>query len=183
MNRSLLAALALLLVLPPSAAVAAELAGVSMDASTSIGGETMTLQGQGLRTKFRFKVYVGGLYLSTPDADPVASSGGKAIKMHMLRALDASKVADSIEVGFEKNSAAEMGALRDRLDTLKAMFPSVKAGDIVTLAWIPGRGTVVWNGTTELGSIEGEDFARALFKVWFGGDPVQGDLRDGMLGK
>jgi hypothetical protein len=182
MARSLIAALGLLFLIPAPAS-AAELAGVTMSATTTIGGEAMVLQGLGLRTKFRFKVYVSGLYLSKADANPVTFSGGKAIRMHMLRALDSSKVGDSIESGFEKNSAASMGELRARLDQLKAMFPSVKAGDIVTLAWIPGKGTVVWSGGEELGSIEGEDFAQALFKVWFGGDPVQQRLADGMLGK
>ena len=182
MTRSPLAALARALLLPVSAS-AGELAGGSMDDSATIGGQSMKLEGLGLRSVLRIKVYVSGLYLSTPGADPVTHAGGKAIKMHMLRALDASKIADSIEKGFDKNSSAEMPKLRARLDTLKGWFPSVEKGDIVTIAYIPGTGTTVWSGTKELGTIEGEDFAQAMFKVWFGPSPVQGSLRDGMLGK
>ncbi len=176
----ILIAAALLLAAPASAG---ELAGVAMSDSATIGGKSMTLKGQGLRTKYKFKVYVAGLYMTAPSEDVVSGSSARAIRMHMLRALDSSKVADSIEDGFQKNSAPQMGALRDRLDALKGMFPSVEKGDVVTLAYIPGRGTVVTSGGEELGVIEGEDFAQALFKVWFGSDPVQGTLRDGMLGK
>lgn len=182
MTRSLLLALGLLLLAPTSAS-AAELAGVSMDDSATIGGAPLKLEGLGLRSVLRIKVYVSGLYLTTPGANPVTDPKAKAIKMHMLRPLDASKIADSIEKGFEKNSASEMGALRARLDTLKSWFPSVEKGDIVTIGYIPGTGTTVWSGTQKLGTIEGEDFAQAMFKVWFGSSPVQGSLRDGMLGK
>lgn len=169
----------------PAPSVAADLEGVSMEDSMSAGGRTLTLQGLGLRTKFRFRVYVAGLYLEAPTSDAgkvVSGSGGKAIRMHMMRALDSEKVGDSIESGFIKNSASEMPALRARLDQLKAMFPSVEKGDIVTLTWVPGRGTVVTANAEELGVIEGADFASALFKVWFGSDPVQSDLKAGMLG-
>ena len=36
---------------------------------------------------------------------------------------------------------------------------------------------------TGVGTIEGKDFADALLKVWLGADPVQSDIKDGMLGK
>jgi hypothetical protein len=31
--------------------------------------------------------------------------------------------------------------------------------------------------------IPGEDFANALLRVWLGDDPVQNDLKQGLLGK
>ncbi len=186
MTRLIASAFAVLLLVVPAPSHAGELAGVSMADSLSAGGHSMQLQGLGLRTKFRFKVYVGGLYLEQPTGDAgavVGATSGKAIRLHMLRALDSEKVGASIEAGFQANSAGQMDALRSRLDQLKAMFPSVKSGDVVTLAYIPGKGTVVSAGSRELGVIEGADFAEALFKVWFGSNPVQDDLKSGMLGK
>ncbi len=97
--------------------------------------------------------------------------------------LDTEKIGGSIEDGFKQNSGSEMGALQARLDTLRGMLPSVKEGDLVTIGWIPARGTVVWFNGTEKGVIPGRDFADALFKVWFGDDPVQTSLMEGMLGE
>jgi hypothetical protein len=169
----------------PRVAEAAELAGVTLADSLSLGGKALALNGAGIRTKLFIKVYVGGLYVESRAHDASAilrADGARAIVMHLLMDLDAEKITSSIDEGFENNSAGQMDALRARLDRLKAMFPSVKKGDVLQLAWIPGRGTVVTHRGKELGVIEGRDFADALFAVWLGGKPCDGDLKEGMLG-
>ena len=55
-------------------------------------------------------------------------------------------------------------------------------GDVAQLAWEPGKGTVVRVNGKELGVVPDKDFADALLKVWLGGDPVQEDIKAGMLG-
>jgi len=47
---------------------------------------------------------------------------------------------------------------------------------------LPGKGTVVTAKGTEKGTIEGKDFADALFAVWLGPNPVQEDLKKALLG-
>jgi len=185
LSRITLPLIAITLLLTASVGLAKEHTGVSMDDSVTLQGESMKLQGMGLRTVFRFKVYVAGLYMAAPSSSAsavVASDKPQAIRLHMLRSLSSEKVGSSIEEGFEKNSAADLPALQARLDQLKAMFPSVTSGHVVTLAWIPNRGTVITSNGTELGVIEGQDFASALFAVWFGNNPVQTPLKEGMLG-
>ena len=45
-------------------AMAAEVAGVKLDDSISLGGKTLVLNGAGVRTRAVFKVYAMGLYLT-----------------------------------------------------------------------------------------------------------------------
>ena len=178
----LAAILALALATPASAA---ELAGVTMADSITVGGTAVPLQGQGLRKMLMIKIYVAGLYSdagATAEA-VVASKAPKAVVMHMKIGLSGERVGDSVEKGFERNSAAHMTSLRTRLDKLKSLFPAFEKGDEVTLAFDPARGTVLTTKGTEIGVIEGKDFADALFKVWLGPDPVDEGLKAGMLGE
>lgn len=183
--RSTPLALALCLVVA-APAMAGELHGVQMTDTLTVSGESHSLQGMGLRSKWRIKVYVAGLYLATPTSDGaavVAAKDGKIVEMAMLRDLAAEKITGGIEEGFEKNSTPdEMTALRERLERIKTMFPAVKKGDVVRLTWSPSRGTVIAHNDKELGVIEGQDFADALFACWLGGEPAQGSLKQGMLG-
>ncbi|MGH9316468.1 MAG: chalcone isomerase family protein [Thermoanaerobaculia bacterium] len=164
---------------------AGEVAGVTMAETATVEGRTLHLNGMGLRTKMIFKVYVAGLYLESPSKDAaviVSSDQVKSIRMSLLRDVAGAKITETIIEGFEKNSKAQMGALKARLDRLNAMIPDVVKGDQIVLTYVPGKGTVVTAKGTEKGTIEGKDFADALFSVWIGVNPVQEDLKKALLG-
>jgi Chalcone isomerase-like len=165
--------------------VAGEVAGVKMPDSATIEGKTLKLNGMGLRKKMVFKVYVAGLYVETPSKDAatlISSDQVKSIRLSILRTLEAGKITEAITEGFEKNSKAQMGALKARLEKFNAMFPNVVEGDEIVMTYVPGKGTVVTAKGTEKGTIEGKDFADALFSVWLGANPVQNDLKAALLG-
>jgi Chalcone isomerase-like len=175
------------LVLPLAAAIAlaGEVAGVKMADTVTVEGKTLKLNGIGLRKKVVFKVYVAGLYLESPSKDPAAvlsSDQIKSMRLSILRSLKGSQITEAIVEGFEKNSKAQMGALKARLDKFNAMFPDVTEGDQIEMTYVPGKGTVVTAKGTEKGAIEGKDFADALFSVWLGPNPVQEDLKKALLG-
>lgn len=103
--------------------------------------------------------------------------------MVMLRDLEKSKITEAIQLGFEKNAGDKMAALKDRLAKLSASVPDLKEGQIFKLTYVPGKGTTVKGGGGAEVVIEGKDFADALFSVWLGKNPVDEDLKSGMLGK
>lgn len=178
---------AFLAVLATAALVAApafalELNGVRLPDTTKAGETELTLTGAGVRNKWFFDVYVAGLYLANPGSDPL-SEQAKQVTVVLLRDLSKDKVGDAIREGFEKNSAAEMPKLKERLDKLIGALTDGKKGDSLILTYVPGKGTVVKGKGKELVTLEGEDFARALFSVWLGKDPVDGSLKQKMLGK
>ncbi|HZI67324.1 MAG TPA: chalcone isomerase family protein [Thermoanaerobaculia bacterium] len=184
MKRTL--SLALLLGLAAAPAVTArDVAGVALPNTVSVDGKTLELNGAGLRTKMVFRVYVAGLYLETPSKDAatvISSDQVKRMHLSILRSLDRSKITEAISEGFEKNSKGELPGLKARLDRLNSMIPNVEKGDQIHLTYVPGRGTVVSAKNVDKGVIEGKDFADALFSVWLGTNPVQPDLKKGLLG-
>lgn len=181
LRRALL--VSLLLAVP---ALAKELKGVKMPDSIEAGGKTLKLNGMGLRTKAIFKVYVAGLYLEETSSDPAVITSKdqvRQVEMVMLRDLEKSKITEAITAGFEKNAADKMAGLKDRLAKLNASVPDLKEGQILKLTYVPGKGTTVKGGAGAEATIEGKDFADALFSVWLGKTPVDEDLKQGMLGK
>ena len=184
MNRTLALSMTLALTLP-TVLSAGEVAGVKMPDTVTVEGKTLKLNGVGLRTKMMFKVYVAGLFLENASRDAAAVISAdevKRIELSILRKLSGSQVAEAISEGFEKNSKAQLPALKARLDTLTGWIPDVDKGDSIVLTYVPGKGTIVSARASEKGVIEGKDFSDALLAVWLGPNPVQGDLKAKLLG-
>jgi len=174
-----------LLLLSACGALAVEVAGVKVPDTVSVEGKTLKLNGAGLRKKMMFKVYVAALYLETPSKDAaavVSSSEVKSIRLSVLRSLKGSQVSEAIAEGFERNSKDQLPKLQPRLDKLQTMIPDVKEGDELAFNVVPDKGVQVLVRGTERGTIEGRDFADALFSVWLGPNPVQDDLKKALLG-
>jgi Chalcone isomerase-like len=166
-------------------AASATLAGVAMPRSRQLGGQALTLNGMALRKKAIFKVYVAGLYVENPSKDASAllsSSEAKQMHLWMLRDIKGANVSGAIADGFQLNSKAALPQLQPRLDQLAKMIPDMKEGDQMSLTFVPDKGTVVNVRGTDVGTIEGRDFADALFAVWLGPNPVQDDLKQALLG-
>lgn len=181
----------LFLALLPLAAPAAEFEGVKLPDSVRIsdGGAELVLNGAGLRTRFMFRVYVGALYVQkkTSAANAVISdAGAKRVALHMLRDVPADQFADALEDGLKNNNAAESLAKLDaQVKQLRAVFDSVKvakSGDVILIDYLLGSGTRITINGTVRSTIAGEDFNRALLRVWLGDNPADRDLKKGMLG-
>ena len=168
-----------------AASAAVEVAGVHVPDTVTAEGKALKLNGAGLRKKFLFKVYVAALYLETPSKDAatvISSNEVKSIRLSILRGLKGSQVSEAIADGFARNSKDQLPKLQDRLKKLEQMIPDVKEGEEIALTWVPDKGVHVVVRGTDRGTIEGRDFADALFSVWLGPNPVQEDLKKALLG-
>ena len=183
----------MLLCLLALGAVAAEVSGVKFEdrATLQPGGPTLVLNGAGLRTKFVFKVYAAGLYLSERKAgaaEVLALAGPKRVSMVMLRDLKAEDLVNALNEGMEKNSpAAELEKLKPQTAELTRTMASIgeaKKGDVIALDFLPESGTrVLVNGAAKGSPIAGADFYRALLRVWLGDNPVEEGLKKALLGQ
>jgi hypothetical protein len=170
--------------LMPLPAGAMEVAGVNFPPTVQAAGKTLSLNGAGLRTRFLFKVYAIGLYLEHPATDASAILAADAVRraeLHMLRSVSASEMGDAIADAFNANAGGAGPQLQGRLDRFKAMFPAAHQGEVITLTYTPGTGTVVGAGGKDLGTIEGKDFADVLFSAWIGAAPVDQSLKQALL--
>ena len=179
----------LLLLLLSFPAAAADVAGVTLEDRVNIANTDLVLNGGGLRQRVFFKVYAMGLYLpkkigSAPEA--INAQGPKRVLIHMLRDVDAGQFIDALSEGIKANhSESEAKALEPRVRELGAIMAEVKEakkGMRIALDWT-GAGTQVLIGGKPAGApIAGEDFYRALMRIWLGDRPVQDDLKKALLG-
>jgi hypothetical protein len=157
---------------------------VRLPETRSVEGKTLRLNGAGLRTKV-VKLYVGALYLEEPTQNAqevIDSDQTKRFELHVLRDLSKKQVGDVIREGFEKNSGAEMSALGDRLDKLVEGIPALKRGDVMTVTYVPSKKVTIVDGPrNEPVEIEGEDFSKAMFRIWVGDSPAQESLKRDVL--
>ena len=176
----------LLLLLLAAPAFAAEVAGVKIDEQTRVGSADLVLKGAGLRKRFFLQVYAMGLYVADRNADPVTQPGAKRIAIHMLRDVEADQFVGALADGIRDNhSAAEAKALEPRVAQLGAILAALKEakkGMLITLDGVPGGTLVSVDGKPAGKPIEGEDFYRALLRIWLGDKPVQDDLKKALLG-
>jgi hypothetical protein len=172
-------------------ALAAEVAGVKVDERAKLGSSELQLNGAGVRTRLFFKVYVGALYLperKSSATEVLALRGAKRVSMALLRDLTARQLTDALEEGIRANSsAAELAALKERIDALVATMNeigSAKEKTVITLDFLPESGTrVTVDGEARGKPIPGEDFFVALLRIWLGEKPVDADLKKAMLGE
>lgn len=172
-------------------AQAAEVAGVKFDDKTKIGSSELVANGAGLRKKAFFKVYAMALYLPEKQAEAeaaLAAKGAKRISISLLRDLSAQQFVDALQEGVANNhSEAEMGALKERLKQFSDAMLSIgeaKTGTTVLIDWLPESGTrLTVNGQAKGKDIAGDDFFKALLKIWIGKQPVQDNLKAALLGK
>ena len=153
--------------------------------------QQLVLNGAGLRKVVFFRVYAIGLYLpekKASTADAIGATGAKRVLIHMLRDADADDFSEALTDGMKANSSeAEMKALDARLAQLQAIIAEIrtaKTGMRIALDWLPGAGTrVTVDGKAAGSPIQGEDFYRALLRIWLGDKPVQADLKKALLGE
>ena len=187
MKPPLLAAALALCVAAPAPARAAKVAGIEFPDSVEAGGQTLRLNGAGLRKRLFIKVYAGGLYLQAPSKDAaaiVAADAPKRVRMVFLHDVSRKQVMDAYREGFEKNSGGP--GLKDLVDKLDRIAPAIpaelKEGAELLVTYVPGEGTTVISPAGKV-TVDGKEFADALFKNWLGASPADEDLKKGMLGR
>ena len=189
--RSVLAGMVVGLWLSLGASYAAEVEGVKLadKLRVSDAGPELILNGAGVRTRVFFKVYVGALYLQKKEnaTDAVlADAGPKRVAMHVLRDLTSEQLFSALKDGLGNNhTPGQLAKLEPQVKQLEDIFNAVKAaknGDVILLDYLPGAGTRVTVRGEDKGTIPGEEFNRALLRIWLGNQPADASLKKAMLG-
>ena len=171
-------------------AQAAEVAGIKLEDKDRVANAELTLNGAGLRKRAFFQVYAIGLYLPekrTAAGEAIGAAGPKRVLIHMLRDIDADQFSGALTDGMKDNvSEAEMKALEPRVKQFVAIMGEMKEakkGTRIALDWTAAGTQMTVEGKATGAAIPGEDFYRALLKIWLGENPVQADLKKALLGE
>lgn len=189
--RSILLGMASGLLAAAASAAVVDVAGVKLDDTIELRGAKLALNGAGVRYKAVFKVYTAGLYLNKKAGTPeevMAATGPKRLSITMLREIDSAELGKLFTRGVEDNSPkSEMSRLIPGLIRMGQIFSDQKKllpGEVFTIEWLPGVGTVI----TVKGKVQGEpfkepEFFNALMRIWLGPNPADWKLKDALLGK
>lgn len=171
-------------------ALSAELAGVRFEPTAQVAGQSLVLNGAGLRTRFFFKVYAAGLYVSEPSSQAsviLQQSGPRMVRIVMLRDVSADTFVESLHEGLKNNhSEAQLAALNQQIEALGSIMRALgvaKKGDQIDFTFVPAVGTrIILNGQARGAPIDGEAFFAAVLRVWIGERPADDELKRGLLG-
>ncbi len=181
----------ILLVCATSYALAAEVAGIKFDDTAKVAGKDLKLNGLGLRTKFVFKVYAAGLYLpekSKSVGDIMKQDGPRRVTLVMMRDVSSEDFGAAYMKGLNDNvDQAEKAKIVMQLSKVGAMFASMeglKKGDVLTLDWVPGTGSVYTLNGKKIGeTIPDLGYYNAMLRIWLGDKPVDSSLKTALLGE
>lgn len=173
------------------AAQAATVDGVKVDDTVTVAGKTLVLNGAGMRKKFVINVYVAALYLSekkSTSADAQALTTPKRVSLILQREVSSDEFGQLFITSMNKNSTKEEKAKvisqTGKFGEMFAAQDKVKKGDVITMDWIPGQGTVSSINGKPMGEpMPDIAFYNAVLRIWLGDNPAQDDLKDAMLGK
>jgi hypothetical protein len=174
-------ALAVVLVVAPQHAFARRCAGVSMRGTVEVDGQTLVLNGMGIReaTVFNLDVFVAGLYLpeaSTDGAAIIRARGLKRLVLHFVRDVPRDGLASGLTDSFG-------AGLANQVRRFTGMLPAeITEGTIITLTYRPGGGLEVTVNGRRRGAISGDAFAGAFFRFLIGPNPPNSGLKRGLLG-
>jgi hypothetical protein len=165
------------------------LAGIAF-AALAFAADELTLNGTGVRKRVFFEVYSIGLYLpkkTSSAQEAIASPGPKRVDIRMLRDVSAEQFSGALAEGIRANhSEADARALEPSVKQLSAIMAEVqeaKKGMVISLGWNGKETQLRVDGKAVGAPIEGEDFYRALLRIWLGDKPVQDDLKKALLGQ
>jgi len=169
-----------------SSASAAQLAGVTLSDTATVGGQELVLNGMGLREKYFIDVYVGGLYLPSRTSNAAAAieeDTPKRLSMSFVyNKVTRDQLCESYMEGLANNTS-DPAPVQARFERLCGMLTDVSKGDEVIVDYVPGTGTSISLNGAPLGTIEGADFMRAVFACYLGPRPPTGKFKRGLMGE
>jgi hypothetical protein len=167
--------------------MAAQLAGVALPNTATVGSEKLILNGIGVRTysSFNIKIYVAGLYLEQPshDAPAILSSGAfKLLQIHFIHDVDRDAVRHAWQTGLLKNCSPPCTFTSSTLSRFLAGLRSMHTGDNVTFVFGPEEADAYYNGLPD-GRILDPQFSKLILAVFIGKNPASSQLKDELLGE
>lgn len=173
-----------------ASAPAVEIEGVEFQPTVQVGGQTLQLNGAGVRTRAFFDVYAAGLYVPQKSSSPaalLAQTGPRRVAMTMLRDVDAETFSEAVTNGLKaNNSAPQLAAVAAQIEMLQANLKAIgeaREGDVIHFEFTPEAGTrILVNGQQKGSAIAGGDFFTAVLRAWLGEHPADPALKQGLLG-
>lgn len=173
-----------LLAIVALAASAAEIEGVTFSKTLSLGPHRLTLNGVGLmRYRVVFKAFVAALYLGEGARPEQALDDiPRRLEIEYFWSIKGSDFADAAEqILRAAHSRETLQPYFSQIAQMRSLYRDVKPGDRYALTYLPGAGMSLRHNSTDLGTVQGAEFASLYFTIWLGKAPMSASLRDQLL--
>jgi hypothetical protein len=167
-----------------------DVSGIKFDNTLDLRGTKLQLNGAGVRYKAVFKVYAAGLYLGKKSSTPeevLSQTGNRRMQVVMLRDIDAGELGKLFSRGVEdnmpKNDFSKVVPALLRMSQMFSDYKQLKTGDVFTIDWVNGAGTIISIKGKPYGEpFKEPEFFNALMSIWLGKQPADWKLKDALLG-
>jgi hypothetical protein len=187
MKQKTCTALAILLLAIP-AAFALEIQGVNVPQQATVNGQTLTLNGAGIRTVsiafIPIKAYVAAFYTPAPlksEEAVLASPGPLQFTFTFLKSVNQGQVTDAWQSQIQASMTSTYPGIEKDKAAFVAMFGPIAQGGSEMIQLV-GTETQIYDNGQLKGAIQGRDFQKAFLNMWLGSNPVQQDLKTALLG-
>lgn len=128
--------------------------------------------------------YVGAFYMKKDvPSSKALESVPKKLELSYFHDIKAEDFSDATIKMIKKNTGAgEYRKIAGKVKRFNALYRNVKKGDRYSITYYPGRGTTLALNKKALGTVKGALFARAIFSVWIGKEPISKKFRSKVLG-
>ncbi len=169
-------------------ALAIDVDGVNVKDSITIDSKQLQLNGYGIRhySFLGIKIYVGALYTQTKvntTQQLLSSKQNKAIAMYFLYPnVSKDKIIGAFKDGFKDNYPSILNTNEEKR-FLSFFTHGVKKGDSIKLVLLENGLTQIYENDSLIGQIESPELQKAIIMVYFGPNPPDKSMKEGMLGK
>ena len=186
---ALLALLVACVLMGPLAAPAgaATLAGVTLPDKADVNGQSLVLNGLGLRTKVFIKIYVGGLYLPQKEKSAqkiLAADAPRQMLLSFIYDVSKKQMCEAWDEGLEATTPNAPAEVKKNFTTLCGWMDGVGKGQKLVLTYVPGEGTHVEVAGKAKGVLPGKPTADAILNTWLSPHAIPGkDFTKAVLGQ
>ncbi|MFZ6843368.1 chalcone isomerase family protein [Undibacterium sp. RuTC16W] len=183
-------ALFLSLTAVPAAHAGKDPVPATLEETQQLDGQTLLLNGSGPHVIKRVKIFNIGIYtpkLRTTSQELLASTGPIRIKLVMLKEVESELMSRRFLADIRSSTTKEeRNQLVHQLLALGEGFATIgdwKVGDVMTIDWTRGKGTVFRSNNKQIGETLKDDLTmQAILKIWLGENVADNKLKRLLLG-
>lgn len=135
--------------------------------------------GQGRLSVAFWDVYDASLY--APQGK-LTETGPHALSIRYMREIEGKDIADRSVQEIRDQGFSDEIRLAAWNAQMKAIFPDVRDGTMLSAVFIPGQKTVFYEGEKQIGVIKDAEFTRLFSDIWLGEKTSEPTLRRKLLG-
>jgi len=140
-----------------------------------------SLSGQARLKFWGFDVYQATLWVAPGFSARAYEQSAFALELSYLRDFKGADIARRSVVEMRRQAPMAQAQEADWENRMRALFPDVKAGDVITGVHQPAMGVVFWCNGRLLGEVRDPLFARLFFGIWLSPQTSEPQLRSALL--